>query len=159
MRRWVCSLQLLLALAIAVILRSDSRGTHDHILLSQIRDSPNLESHVPLVISPRNRVAQLYPPALGSVFVPRRANVEVFEPASTREPTGSPQLSSRQLLGTDYIENTVSNSNSIAVCVFVAAGTCLPIRCLETGCVTPLFIRLLHNNGCTRYICHVEVFA
>jgi hypothetical protein len=40
---WISSLQLLLVLASAVILGSDSRGTHDHILLSQIRDSPNLE--------------------------------------------------------------------------------------------------------------------
>jgi hypothetical protein len=40
MRGWVCRLQLLLALASAVILRSESRGTHDHILLSQIRNSP-----------------------------------------------------------------------------------------------------------------------
>jgi hypothetical protein len=47
-----CRLQLLLLLASAVILRSDSRGTHDHILLSQIRDSPNLEDQVPLFISP-----------------------------------------------------------------------------------------------------------
>jgi hypothetical protein len=43
-RGWVCRLQLLLILASAYILRSESRGTHDHILLSQIRDSPNLES-------------------------------------------------------------------------------------------------------------------
>jgi hypothetical protein len=35
-RGWVCSSQLLLALASAVILRSDSRGTRDHILLSEI---------------------------------------------------------------------------------------------------------------------------
>jgi hypothetical protein len=34
----VCRLQLLLALAMAVILGSKSRGTRDHILLSQIRD-------------------------------------------------------------------------------------------------------------------------
>jgi hypothetical protein len=44
-------------------------GTHDHILLSQIRDSPNLEGQVPVFISPRNRVAQLYPQAFGSLFV------------------------------------------------------------------------------------------
>jgi hypothetical protein len=37
-RRKVCRLQLLLALASAVILGSDSLGTRDHILLSQIRD-------------------------------------------------------------------------------------------------------------------------
>jgi hypothetical protein len=68
-RGWICRLQLLLALASAVRLRSVSRGTHDHILLSQIRDSPNLESQVPVLISPRNRVAQLYPQALGSLFI------------------------------------------------------------------------------------------
>jgi hypothetical protein len=43
-RGWVCRLHLLLGLASAVILRAESRRTHDHILLSQIRDSPNLES-------------------------------------------------------------------------------------------------------------------
>jgi hypothetical protein len=42
-RGWVCRLQLLLVLVSAVILRSESRGTHDHTILSQIRDSPNLE--------------------------------------------------------------------------------------------------------------------
>jgi hypothetical protein len=68
-RGWVCSLQLLLALARAVILRSESRGTHDHILLYRIQDSPNLEGQVPVFISPRNRVSQLYPQALGSLFV------------------------------------------------------------------------------------------
>jgi hypothetical protein len=36
----VCCLQLLLALARAVIFGSESRGTRDHILLSQIRDFP-----------------------------------------------------------------------------------------------------------------------
>jgi hypothetical protein len=49
-RGWVCRLQLLLVLASAVILRSESRRTHDHILLSQIRDSPNLEGQVPVFI-------------------------------------------------------------------------------------------------------------
>jgi hypothetical protein len=68
-RRWVCRLQLLLILASAVILRSQSRGTRDHISLSQIRDSPNLESQVSIFISPRNRVAKLYPQALGSLSV------------------------------------------------------------------------------------------
>jgi hypothetical protein len=83
----VCRLQLMLALSSAIILSSDSRGTHDHILLSQIRDSPYLEDQVPVFISPRNRVAQLYLQALGSIFVActtHRATVEVFDPASTR---------------------------------------------------------------------------
>jgi hypothetical protein len=68
-RGWVCHLQLLLVLASAVILRSESRRIHDHILLSQIRDSTNLECQVPVFISPRNRVARLYAQALGSLLV------------------------------------------------------------------------------------------
>jgi hypothetical protein len=58
-RELVCRLQLLLVLASAVILVSESRGTRDHILLSQFRDSTNLEGQVPVSISPMNRVAQL----------------------------------------------------------------------------------------------------
>jgi hypothetical protein len=57
----VCRLQLLLALASAVILGTKSHGTHYHILLTQILDSPNLEGHVPVLISPRNRVAVIPP--------------------------------------------------------------------------------------------------
>jgi hypothetical protein len=67
-RGWIYLLKLLLALASTVILRSESLETHD-ILLSQIRDSSNLEAQVPVFISPRNRVAQLYTQALGSLFV------------------------------------------------------------------------------------------
>jgi hypothetical protein len=67
-RGWVCRLQLLLGLASAVILRSESCGTDDHILLPQIRDSPNLEGQVPVFISPRNRVSRLYPQTLGGEF-------------------------------------------------------------------------------------------
>jgi hypothetical protein len=59
--------------------------------------------------------------------------------------TGSSQLSSLQPLCTDRVGYTVTNSNSIV------EESCLPIRCLETGCITPLFIRLLHSNGCTHY--------
>jgi hypothetical protein len=64
-RERVCHLQLLLVITSAVILGSKSHRTCDHILLSQIRYSPNLEGQVPVFISPRKRVAQLYPPTLG----------------------------------------------------------------------------------------------
>jgi hypothetical protein len=63
----VCRLQLLLALANAVIHASKSHWTH--ILLFQIRDSPNLEGQVPVFISRKNRVAQLFSQALGSLFI------------------------------------------------------------------------------------------
>jgi hypothetical protein len=66
---WVCRLQLLLALASTVILRSESCGIHDHILLSQIRDFLNLGGQFLVFISARNRVTQLCPLALGSLFV------------------------------------------------------------------------------------------
>jgi hypothetical protein len=65
----VCRLQLLLTLASAAILRSEFRGTHDYVLLSQIRDCPNLEGQILVFISPRNSVIQLYSQALGSLFV------------------------------------------------------------------------------------------
>jgi hypothetical protein len=51
-----CRLQLLLVLASAATLEYESRGTQDHILLSQIRDSPNLEGQVRVF---------LYPPGTG----------------------------------------------------------------------------------------------
>jgi hypothetical protein len=68
-RGWVRRLQLLLTIASAVILRFESSGTQDHILLSQIRDSLNLEGQVPVFISFRNRVALLDPQALASLSV------------------------------------------------------------------------------------------
>jgi hypothetical protein len=45
MRGWVCHIQMLLALASALILGSESRGTLDHMLLSQIRDFPFVASY------------------------------------------------------------------------------------------------------------------
>jgi hypothetical protein len=93
----VCRLQLLLDLASAVILRSESLGTHDHILLSQIRDSLNLEGQVPVFMSPRNG----WPNCTTRHWVPfsspattRRATMEVFEPASTRGVTNDGQSTS-----------------------------------------------------------------
>jgi hypothetical protein len=77
-RRWVCHLQLLLVLASVVILGSDFRGTHDHILLPQFRDSPNLEGQVPVFISPRNRVA---------IYTPRHW-VPFSSPPTTRRAAG-----------------------------------------------------------------------
>jgi hypothetical protein len=46
----------------------------DHSVLTSdfataLRSAHNLEHHVTVFISPRNRVAQLYPQALGSLFV------------------------------------------------------------------------------------------
>jgi hypothetical protein len=59
-RRFACSLQLLLGLASSVFLGFESCKTHDQILLSKIRDSPNLKGKVPVFIYPRNRVIHVY---------------------------------------------------------------------------------------------------
>jgi hypothetical protein len=67
-RGWVCSLQLLLALTSAVILRSESHGTHDHILLSPIRDSRNLEGQIP-VFNPTGTGWSSYTPRVTAVTV------------------------------------------------------------------------------------------
>jgi hypothetical protein len=80
------TIQSLPVLASTVILWSDFRGTHDHILLSQIQDSHNLKDQVPVFISPRNRVPRFTPRhwvPFSSPPMTRRATVEVFEPPPT----------------------------------------------------------------------------
>jgi hypothetical protein len=79
------SLKFLPVLINAAILGSKSHGTHYHILLSQIRDSPTLEGQVP-VFMPKNGVAQLYPQhwvPYSSPQMIQRGIVEVSEPTST----------------------------------------------------------------------------
>jgi hypothetical protein len=55
-------------LARAVILRSESHRTHDHILLSQIRDSHNLEDQVPVFIFLQRQGGPVITPATGFPF-------------------------------------------------------------------------------------------
>jgi hypothetical protein len=62
-------LQLLLVLASAVIVGSESLEIHDYILLSQTADSSNLEGHVPILMYTRTRVTQLYHQVMGSIVV------------------------------------------------------------------------------------------
>jgi hypothetical protein len=47
----------------------DLTVSFETIFYSLIQDSPNQEGQVPVFISPRNRVAQIFPRALGSLFV------------------------------------------------------------------------------------------
>jgi hypothetical protein len=64
MRGWVCHLQLLLVLASVIIFRSESRAGLMATFNFLRFDTPlNLEGQVPIFISPRNRVSQLYPKA------------------------------------------------------------------------------------------------
>jgi hypothetical protein len=58
-RRRVCNLQLLLGLVSAVFLGSEPRRTHDHIFTLKF-ETTELEGQVPVFISPRYSVTQLY---------------------------------------------------------------------------------------------------
>jgi hypothetical protein len=111
---WVCRLQLLLVLAGAVTLRSESSGTHDQILLSQIRDSPTCKA----------RSLYLYPPGTGwpsctlrhrvpfsSPPTTRRATMNIYEPASTRVTSNCP----KQVKVKVTLRLTVSQSVSLGV--------------------------------------------
>jgi hypothetical protein len=134
-RGWVCSLQFLLTLASAVNLRSKSRGTHDHILLSQIRDSPNLEAG-PRIYIPQEQGGPVIPPGTGCPLRRLLRLAGLRWRYSNPPPHGMlsliwlPQFSSLQLLDTDLVDNTVHS------CMLtVSAGMCS--RYPARGYVTP----------------------
>jgi hypothetical protein len=80
----VCRLQLLLILASAVILGSESRRTHDHILLSPFREFLNRRAKSPYLYPPGIGWPSYYPRKWVLFSLPpttRRATVEVFEPS------------------------------------------------------------------------------
>jgi hypothetical protein len=125
--RRVCRLQLLLALASTVILWSESRGTHNHILLSQILDSTHLEGQVPVFISRRNMVVLLYPQALVSLFFVIYDSQGYSGGIRTPVHLGAiciPKCVFLYSLRAVPAENTSSNNIPILACVIVATLTC-----------------------------------
>jgi hypothetical protein len=91
-RGQVCNLLLLLGLASAVPLQSESHETQDHIFLSPFLGLPKLEGQVPVFISPRDRVAQLYPQALDSLSVAAYESQSYGGSLLTSLPKGSQSL-------------------------------------------------------------------
>jgi hypothetical protein len=80
--RMVLCLQLLLSLASAVILGSESRRTRDHISLSQVRVSPNLEGKAPYLYPSRTEWLRYTPRhwvLFSSPTTTRRVTVEVLD--------------------------------------------------------------------------------
>jgi hypothetical protein len=141
MRERVCRLQLFLVLASAVILGSETRRTRDHTLLSQIRDSPNLEGQVPVFISPRKRVAQLYPQALGSLFVASYDTQGYGGGIRTRFHAGELPLSSSILL----------NCPPYSTVAWTQQKTPFPVEhlyyCMRIRCSGNVFSEPLSRNG------------
>jgi hypothetical protein len=145
MRGRVCRLQLLVGLSSEVILRSESRGTHNHILLSQIRDFVNLEGSGPRIYIPQEEGGPVIPPGTGLPFRRLLRLARLRWRYSNRSLCRLVQLVSLYSLGADVTENTVSvvslvylfsNNYSIVARIFVAVGTCLRSR-LSTmaGCL------------------------
>jgi hypothetical protein len=67
-RRRVCNLLLLLVLASAVPLESESRGTQDHILLSQFLRLPQPGGPGPCIYIPQEQGGPVIPPGTGFPF-------------------------------------------------------------------------------------------
>jgi hypothetical protein len=93
-RSLVCSFQFLSPIARAVFLRSESHGTHEHSLLSLFLRIPQPGGPGSCIYFLRNRVAQLYPWALG--FIELNSLLYTL------------------YIDTYRIENTSPNSSSIA---------------------------------------------
>jgi hypothetical protein len=125
-------LQLLLLLASAVILESETCGAYDHILLTQIRDSPNWKARFPYLY-PLGTVWPSYTPRHGGPFSSSpttcRDTVEVFEPTGYSGLFITCNYSLLHRLESDCIENSASNISSFVACLFVTSQW---LACLMT---------------------------
>jgi hypothetical protein len=147
---------MLLALARAVFLGSESLGTHGHILLSQFWDF----SFRLLLWLAGSRWRNSTPPPHGCDL---NDLVCPFCNPSART-TQKTQLLycwggvftallHKNCHGADHIENTAL----LFLRTFVSAGTFLPSFCLEKGCITPLFCCCV-RVCCERYIATAAVY-
>jgi hypothetical protein len=145
-------IQLLLALASAVTLRSKSRRTHDHILPSQTRDSPNLEGQVTVFLSPRKRVARFYP----RHWVLTALESSMRPPFITSRQTeyGSPSQTVRLLLS--FIRCYETCVNSVATLWFLQAYSLPRIRPLTSRCLAMVYsdFQSSCHNAVTSYYTH-----
>jgi hypothetical protein len=132
----ICRLQLLLVLAIAVILGSESRGNMTTFYSLRFETHPTSRCRSPYLRPPGTSWSSCT--ARHCVTCPssptiRRAPVEVIEPASTRGLAGKGSLFLLHSLGTDRTENN-SKSSCMIVCISVAAFAWqLLSYCLTTG--------------------------
>jgi hypothetical protein len=155
----VCLLYMLLALASAVFLGSESLETRDYILLSQIWDFPFRR----LLRLAGSRWRCSTPPAHGGLSRLSQSQSHIATDGQSvskswyRAPSGAHdqifisawQLHSLPVIlgislysgGTGPTEITSRDLYALLCDVTVYAEVCLPCRCLETGCITPLFHR------------------
>jgi hypothetical protein len=134
MRGWVCRLQLLVVLTSAVILRSESRGTHDHILLSQVRDFRQPGGPGPHIYIPQEQGGPVIPPGTGFPFC---RFLRFWLPLPLSHSAWHPRYSFRA----DPTENTASNNPSTVVSGGYLAISGILLTCLPA--VTKRFMFLL----------------
>jgi hypothetical protein len=131
-RGWVCRLQLLLVLASTVILRSESRGTHDHILLSQIQTPPTWRPG-PRIYIPQEQDGPIVPPDSFSFLFVASYDSQGYRGGlrpRLHTPTHSPIDPALKHFDMDRVENTVPLlQRNCCVCVSWRG------RCLETAVV------------------------
>jgi hypothetical protein len=145
----VCNLQLLLDLASTVFLRSESCGTHGHILLPQFWESLNMEGKVAVFISPKEQGGPVIPPpprTLGSLFIVFLRLAGLRWSYSNSPPRGITTNRLRCIhyilinkCDTDHIENTVYNTYC---CVYSLSWNVFTMPLLSHIC---LFC--LHHSG------------
>jgi hypothetical protein len=131
-------------------------------LLSQIRDFPNLDNQVRLLISPRNRVAQLYPRywvLFSSPSTTCRATVEALEPASTRGWLFSNDTWLSYSLGTDGPEKPLPTAILLLrVCLLRSLPNNGPYLQNHYLATTIVFLSLPSNNS-TRHSIFVFIYS
>jgi hypothetical protein len=138
-RGWVCRLQLLLVLASAVILRSESRGTRDQILLSQMREEPGPRIYIPQV--------------LGSLFIASYVSQGYGGGIQTRLHTGKLTTVNLVSLITPQHGPRRKHSFSIVASMF-SMGSCLSAKASPSnGRVYLLNKNLFPNNECCFVVC------
>jgi hypothetical protein len=109
-RGWACRLQLLLVLASAVILGTESHGTHDHILLYKFETSPNLEGQGPCIYILQEQDGLVISPDSQGYDGGIRTLIHTGLPLTDSDSTNSQRtIDSLCSLGTEIVENTASH--------------------------------------------------
>jgi hypothetical protein len=165
-RGWVCRLQLQLALARAVILGSESLGIHDHILLSQTRDSKTWRARSPYLYPPGTGWP-IIPPGTGFPFHHLLRLVGLWWRYSNPPPHGVLPNSTASLgIRSTYIDEarTTHRKNSSSIVACGSVGACWGSHVIATqlvywraGCCVAMVASRIQRKHCS--YCFVFVWT
>jgi hypothetical protein len=148
-----------LSFTIALGLRQRSQS-QVRVPLSQIRDSPNLGGQVPVFISLEEQGGPAISPGTGFPFRRLLGLAGLRWRYSAPPPHGCLTASLLQsvLLITTRHGPHRKHRSSIVAYMSVAAETCLPNRCLETGCIAQFFYCCV-RVCCGRYLATAATYT